>query len=89
MTKVVIAQAIQDELGCSGRAANDTASAILRAVVANLRRHGSFTLAGFGAFHVKKTRSRLARNPRTQQTVKVKAGKTVRFRASPKLRKAV
>lgn len=89
MTKVMIAQVIQDELGCSGQAANATAGAILRAIVTKLRRQGSFTLAGFGAFHVKKTRARIARNPRTQEMVNVKAGRTVRFRPSPKLRKAV
>jgi DNA-binding protein HU-beta len=38
---------------------------------------------------VAKTKARQGMNPRTGDKVKVKAGKTVRFKASPVLKKAV
>jgi DNA-binding protein HU-beta len=43
----------------------------------------------FGTFTVRKTKARKALNPRTGEPVKVKAGKTVRFKASPSLKKEV
>jgi nucleoid DNA-binding protein len=43
----------------------------------------------FGTFTVKKTNARKALNPRTGEAVKVKAGKTARFKASPTLKKVV
>jgi DNA-binding protein HU-beta len=40
-------------------------------------------------FRVAKTKARKALNPRTGDPVKVKAGKTVRFKVSPSLKKLV
>jgi len=48
-----------------------------------------FTLPSFGSFQVSKTRAGKALNPRTGEPVKVKAGKTARFKASPNLKKAI
>ena len=59
------------------------------AIVKELKQAGKFTLPGFGTFSVRKTKARKALNPRTGEPVKVKAGKTVRFKASPTLKKAV
>ena len=42
-----------------------------------------------GTFTVRKTKARKGLNPRTGESIKVKAGKTVRFKASPSLKKAV
>lgn len=53
------------------------------------KKEGSFTLPSFGTFTVRKTKARKALNPRTGEPVKVKAGKTVRFKASPSLKKMV
>ena len=52
-------------------------------------RAGGFTLPSFRTFTVHKTKARTALNPRTGESVKVKAGKTVRFKASPVLKRAV
>lgn len=57
--------------------------------MAELHKEGGFTLPSFGTFSVHKTKARKALNPRTGEPVKVKAGKTVRFKASPNLKKAV
>jgi len=38
---------------------------------------------------VLRTKARKGMNPRTGESIKVKAGKTVRFKASPSLKKAV
>ena len=42
-----------------------------------------------GDFRIFKMRADTAVNPRTGEEIKVKAGKTVRFKASPTLKKSV
>jgi DNA-binding protein HU-beta len=86
MSKAFLASVIQESLDCTGVGANRTAAAVIDAIVHELKTTGGFTLSSFGTFTVKKTK---ARNPRTGEPVKVKAGKTVRFKASPSLKKEV
>ena len=89
MSKAFIAAVLQDSLDCTGVAATKTADDLVGAVVAELKQKGGFTLPSFGTFTVHKTKARKALNPRTGEPVKVTAGKTVRFKASPVLKKAV
>ena len=89
MSKAFIAQVIQDSTELSGVAANRAAGDLMTAIVKELKKNGRFTLPSFGTFTVRKTKARKGLNPRTGEPVKVKAGKTVRFKASPTLKKAV
>ncbi len=89
MSKAFIAETIQSSIGCTGVAANRAAGDLVAAIVKQLKNAGGFTLPGFGTFSVRKTKARMGLNPRTGEKVKVKAGRTVRFKASPSLRKAV
>ncbi len=89
MSKAFLAGVIQDSIDCTGVAANQAAADLMSAIVRELKKEGGFTLPSFGTFTVKKTKARKALNPRTGEPVKVKAGKTVRFKASPNLKKAV
>src|SRR6185312_3022546 len=66
-------------------AAND----LIDAIVEQLKRDGKFVLPGFGKFTVVKTKAYIGLNPSTGEKVKVKAGKTVRFKASPGLRRTI
>ncbi|OZB26697.1 MAG: hypothetical protein B7X49_12170 [Acidiphilium sp. 34-64-41] len=52
-----------------------------------MKKSGKFTLPGFGTFTVRKTKARKGVNPRLGTPIKIKAGKTVRFKASPTLKK--
>lgn len=89
MSKAFIAQVIRESADLSGAAANRTAGDVMEAIVRELKKAQRFTLPGFGTFVVRKTKARKGLNPRTGEAVKVKAGKTVRFKASPTLKKAV
>lgn len=89
MSKAFIADVLQDAAGLSGVAANAAAGDVISAIVTELKREGRFTLPGFGTFTVAKRKARTARNPRTGEAIKVKASKTVRFKASPTLRSLV
>ena len=85
MSKAFLAGVLQDAAGLSGVAATAAAGDVISAIVTELKREGRFTLPGFGTFTVAKRKARTARNPRTGETIKVKA-RTVRFKASPTLR---
>jgi DNA-binding protein HU-beta len=89
MSKAFLAQVIQESLETTGVAANRAATDLIGAIVNELKKEGGFTLPSFGTFTVKKTKARKALNPRTGEPVKVKAGKTVRFKASPALKQSV
>lgn len=89
MSKAFIAEIIQESTGCTGVAASAAAGDLIAAIVSSIKKEGGFTLPSFGTFRVAKTKARKALNPRTGEPVKVKAGKTVRFKASPSLKKAV
>ena len=89
MSKAFIAQVIQEFAGLTGTASNRAAGDLMGAIVKELKKNGKFTLPSFGTFTVRKTKARKGLNPRTGEAIKVKAGKTVRFKASPTLKKAV
>jgi DNA-binding protein HU-beta len=89
MSKAFIAQILQDSASLTGVAANRAAGDLMDALIKELKREGKFTLPSFGTFTVRKTKARKGLNPRTGEAIKVKAGKTVRFKASPTLKKAV
>ena len=89
MSKAFIAQAIQESAEITGASANRAAGFVMEAIVKELKKAGKFTLPSFGTFTVRKTKARKGITPRTGEAIKVKAGKTVRFKASPTLKKAV
>ena len=89
MSKAFIAKVIQQSAELTGAGANRAATDLIAAIVKELKKAGRFTLPSFGTFIVRKTKARKALNPRTGEPIKVKAGKTVRFKASPTLKKAV
>jgi len=89
MSKAFIAQVIQSSADLTGTAANRAATDLMAAIVKELKKSGRFTLPSFGTFIVRKTKARKGLNPRTGEAIKVKAGKTVRFKASPTLKKTV
>jgi DNA-binding protein HU-beta len=89
VSKAFIADTIQESTGCTGVTATAVAGDLIDAIVKTLKKEGGFTLPSFGTFRVAKTKARKALNPRTGEPVKVKAGKTVRFKASPSLKTRV
>src|ERR687884_1198958 len=80
----VIAQAADMPATAAGRLAGEIPAAIRAEIVET----GRFSLPDFGSFTVRETPRRTALNPRTGEKVDVKAGATVRFKASPALKEA-
>jgi DNA-binding protein HU-beta len=89
MSKVFIARVIQESTDITAKMATQTTNQLIQALVKEMKKTGRFTLPNFGTFVVHKTKSRKAMNPRTGEAIRVRARKTVRFKASPGLKKKV
>ncbi len=89
MSKVFITEVIRQSTEVNGVTAKRAANELINAIVTEMKKTGKFTLPSFGTLTVCKTKARKALNPRTGASIRVKAGKTIRFKASPILKKAV
>jgi DNA-binding protein HU-beta len=88
MSKKFLTDAILRATEMPANAAGKLATEIIAAIKAEIVDTGRFTIPDFGAFSVRETPKRTALNPRTGEKVPVKAGATVRFKASPALKEA-
>ena len=59
------------------------------AIAKGIKKGGRFSFPGFGTFTVKARAARNGRNPQTGQTIKIKASKSVKFKAAPVLKKGL
>jgi DNA-binding protein HU-beta len=89
MSKALISQVIRRSTEVSGVTASRATNDLIDAIVEEMKKSGKFTVPRFGTFIVRRTKARKALNPRNGESVRVRAGKTVRFRASPLLKKVV
>ncbi|OWV01894.1 HU family DNA-binding protein [Fibrobacter sp. UWR2] len=75
------------EAGIESKAAAARAvDAVLDGIAAGIKKDGNVQLIGFGTFTVKTRAARTGRNPQTGATIKIKASKTVGFKAGAALK---
>jgi DNA-binding protein HU-beta len=72
--------------GISKAGAERVTDAVLTAVKKGLRRDKEVALVGFGTFAIATRPARNGFNPHTQQPMKIRAMKTIRFKAGTELR---
>ena len=88
MNKAELVEAVQKALGkeTTKRAAEDAVKAVLDSIAKGVKKDKKVQLIGFGTFEVKKRSARMGRNPKTGESMKIKASKTVGFKASSTLK---
>lgn len=59
------------------------------AIAKGIKKAGRLAIPGFGTFTVKARAARKGRNPQTGQPIKIKASKSVKFKAAPGLKKSL
>jgi len=89
VNKSELIDAIAKDADMSKAAAGRALDAAVAAVKVALKKGDMVTLVGFGTFYVGKRAARNGRNPRTGDTIKIKAAKTPKFRAGKALKDAV
>ena len=86
MTKAELVELIAGDTGISKKDTGIIVNLILDNIGRALVSSDKVELRGFGSFKVKQRRSRLARNPRTGESVGVPAKKVPYFKASNELK---
>ena len=86
MTKSELIDAIAAGADLSKAAAGKALDATLAAITKALKNGDSVSLIGFGTFAVKARAARTGRNPRTGQTIEIKATNVPSFKAGKALK---
>ena len=91
MNKAELIDEVQKRLGSetSKAAAERAVDAVLGAVGQGIKRDREVQLVGFGAFAVATRAARRGYNPHTKRPMKIRAMKTIRFKAGLDLKAAV
>ncbi|MEZ5465702.1 MAG: HU family DNA-binding protein [Lysobacteraceae bacterium] len=69
--------------------AENAVNGMIEVIKKALKKGDTVSLVGFGTFDVKKRKARTGRNPRTGETIKIKASKNPSFKAGKALKDAV
>jgi DNA-binding protein HU-beta len=89
VNKTELIDHIATQADISKAAAGRALEALIGGVKATLKKGNSVSLVGFGTFSVTKRAARSGRNPRTGDTIKIKAAKVPKFRAGKALKDAL
>jgi DNA-binding protein HU-beta len=90
MNKAQLIEIVLDTGNFPSKASAERATnAVISSLTKGLKKDGSVQLVGFGSFAVTKRKARLGHNPQTGAKIKIKASKSVKFRAGKALKDAV
>lgn len=85
MNKAELVSKIADDAGITKVQAASALESFMEGVTKTLKSGNKLILVGFGTFSVSKRAARNGRNPKTGATIKIKAKKVARFKASKEL----
>lgn len=90
MTKAELIEKMATDAGITKTAAIAALNSFFDSIAKTLKqKDGKVTLIGFGTFSKGQRKARKGRNPKTGEPIKIKASKTVKFKAGKKLKEAV
>ena len=89
MNKSELIELMATRADISKSAAGAALEAVLEGVTGTLKKGDSVTLVGFGTFSVSRRAARDGRNPRTGETIKIKASNLAKFKAGKALKDAL
>ena len=89
MNKNELVDAIAEEADLSKASAGRALDAAINAITGALTKQDTVSLVGFGTFSVKPRAAREGRNPRSGETIQIKASNAPGFKAGKALKDAV
>ena len=89
MNRAELTELVAKELGESKAGADRAIAAVLGGIQKGLKKQKKVSLVGFGSFEVKRRKARKGRNPQTGEQIRIKASKSVAFRAGKPLKDSV
>ncbi len=89
MNKQELIDNMAESADISKAAAGRALDAMIDSISGALKKGDSLTLVGFGTFSVRSRAARAGRNPKTGETIQIKASKVPAFKAGKGLKEAV
>jgi len=89
MTKADLISAIANETGFSKKDSETALGSVLGSITNSLQKGNEVRLVGFGTFKISSRAARKGRNPRTGESIQIKASKVPTFKAGKELKEAV
>ncbi len=89
MKKQDFIRAVAESADVSQNTASDVFDAVVDTITNAMKNDDKLTFVGFGTFAVKERAARQGRNPRTGETIEIKAAKIPSFKAGKALKDAV
>ena len=89
MNKQDLVGAVAAASGLASKDAAKAVDAVFDAITGELKKGGDVRLVGFGTFSVTKRKAPTGRNPRTGETMTIKASTQPKFKAGKGLKDAV
>ncbi|PCI89608.1 hypothetical protein COB18_03550 [Candidatus Kaiserbacteria bacterium] len=89
MNKAALADKVHDVLGGTKADAERAVEAVIDGIVTGLTKGEEVSIAGLGIFEAKMRAARTGRNPRTGESIQIKAMRVPKFRAAKALKDAV
>jgi DNA-binding protein HU-beta len=89
MTKAELIEKMAKDADVSKAAAGKALDSFIDGVKRSLKKGDKVTIVGFGTFSVSKRGARKGRNPRTGETIKIKASKAPKFTSGKAFKDAI
>ena len=90
MTKAQLVEAVMKAAGMGTKAESERAvEAVFDTIVKTMSRGEEVAITGFGTFRIAKRAARMGRNPKTGESIQIKASVKPKFRAGKVLKEAV
>ena len=89
MNKAALIGKIANDAGITRNAAATAIDSMIDGITWSLKKGQKVTLVGWGTYSISKRKARTGRNPQTGEAIKIKAKKSVRFKAGKQLDKII
>ena len=89
MTKSELLSSLAEQTGFKKTEVSAVMDSLVNTVYKTLKKEKKIKLEGLGVLQLKDRKARLARNPRTGETVKVPAKKVVKLRVTKDMKEAI
>jgi DNA-binding protein HU-beta len=89
MTKADLVEKMATDAGVSKAAAAKALDSLIDGIVKSVKKGNKVALVGFGTFALTKRKARKGRNPRTGETISIKAAKVPKFTAGKSFKDTV
>lgn len=89
MTKGELVSSVAQSAGITNAQAKSAVDSVFDEIVKSLKKKKDVVIVGFGTFSVVKRKARTGRNPKTGETIKIKAQNSPKFKAGKSLKDAV